>query len=212
MHASSLTDRRSQHQALALSPVDGPHAPGNHQAPQISCWTSNVSSEQGDGLVAPRVHQRSIQKRRHQEGRPVSRPSGTSECLFCKIITGDVPARRIDEDDHSFAFLDIAPFHRGHTLVVPKRHVDSFLADPPALAEITPAIDRVSRLLTQRLDADGINLFASAGAVAGQEVFHLHVHLVPRYADTAGLRNLFGPKPLAPEEELEAVWQQLNHR
>ena len=57
--AGSLTDRRS----VALSPVDGPHVPGNHQTPQISSWTSTVSSEQGDGLVAPRVHQRSIQKR-----------------------------------------------------------------------------------------------------------------------------------------------------
>jgi histidine triad (HIT) family protein len=77
------------------------------------------------------------------------------------------------------------------------------------LSEITPAIDRVSRLLVDRLDADGMNLFSSAGAVAGQEVFHLHVHLVPRYAETGGLRNLFGPKPAATDEDLEAVWKQL---
>ncbi len=61
--AGSLTDRRSQHEALALSPVDGPHAPGNHQASHISQWTSTASSEQGDDLVAPRVHQRSIRER-----------------------------------------------------------------------------------------------------------------------------------------------------
>lgn len=140
-----------------------------------------------------------------------STSSGTAapDCLFCKIIAGDIPAKKIDEDDQSFAFLDIAPFHRGHTLVVPKRHVDSFVVDPPALAEIMPAIDRVSRLLIGKLGADGMNLFSSAGAVAGQEVFHLHVHLVPRYADTAGLRNLFGPKPAATDEDLEAVWRQL---
>jgi histidine triad (HIT) family protein len=132
-----------------------------------------------------------------------------ADCVFCKIIAGDIPSRKIDEDEHSYSFLDIAPFHPGHTLVVPKRHVDSFLADPPALSEITPAIDRVSRLLVDRLDADGMNLFSSAGAVAGQEVFHLHVHLVPRYAETGGLRNLFGPKPAATDEDLEAVWKQL---
>lgn len=131
------------------------------------------------------------------------------DCLFCKIIAGDIPSRRIDEDDVSFSFLDIAPFHRGHTLVIPKRHVVSFTDDPPALAEITPAIDRVSRLLTRTLSADGMNLFSSAGAVAGQEVFHLHVHLVPRYAETGGLRNLFGPKPGAEEAELDDVWRQI---
>ncbi len=61
--AGSLTDRRSQHLALALSPVDGPHVPGDHQTSQISCWTSNASSELGDDLVAPRVHQHFIGKR-----------------------------------------------------------------------------------------------------------------------------------------------------
>ena len=135
--------------------------------------------------------------------------TGETDCIFCKIIAGDIPSRRVDEDDHSVSFLDVAPFHRGHTLVVPRRHVDSFVADPPTLAEITPAIDRVSRLLISKLGADGMNMFSSAGAVAGQEVFHLHVHLLPRYADTAGLRNLFGPKPAATEEDLEAVWQQV---
>src|SRR5215211_1438255 len=70
--AGSLTDRRSQHQALALSPVDGRHAPGNRQALQISCWTSNTSSEQGSDPAAPRVHQQSIQNYRPQEGSPVS--------------------------------------------------------------------------------------------------------------------------------------------
>ncbi|SDT31392.1 HIT family protein [Microlunatus soli] len=133
----------------------------------------------------------------------------TPDCLFCKIITGDIPSRKVDEDDTSYSFLDIAPFHRGHTLVVPKRHVESFLSDPPAWAEITGAVDRVSRLLQTKLGADGMNLFSSAGAVAGQEVFHLHVHLVPRYAETGGLRNLFGPKPGAEDAELDDVWQQI---
>lgn len=139
-------------------------------------------------------------------------PGTDPNCLFCKIITGDIPSRKIDEDDQSISFLDVAPFHRGHTLVVPKHHVESFVSDPPALADITPAIDRVSRLLIDKLGVDGINLFTSAGAVAGQEVFHLHVHLVPRYADAAGLANLFGPKPAATEEDLESVWKQLTSR
>lgn len=132
-----------------------------------------------------------------------------ADCLFCKIVAGDIPSRKVDEDEVSFSFLDIAPFHRGHTLVIPKRHIESFTDDPPALAEITPAVDRVARLLQSRLRTDGMNLFTSAGAVAGQEVFHLHMHLVPRYSETAGLRNLFGPKPGAEDAELEDVWHQI---
>ena len=128
-----------------------------------------------------------------------------ADCLFCKIVAGDIPSRTVDEDDTSYSFLDIAPFHRGHTLVIPKRHVDDLVTDPAALAEITPAIDRVSRRLITTLGADGLNLFSSSGAVAGQEVFHLHVHLVPRYAETAGLRNLFGTKSVADDTDLDDV-------
>ena len=70
------------------------------------------------------------------------------DCVFCKIIAGNIPSRKIDEDEVSYAFLDVAPFHRGHTLVVPKRHVPSFLDRPSALGDLTPAIDRVSSRLT----------------------------------------------------------------
>lgn len=127
------------------------------------------------------------------------------DCLFCKIISGTVPSMQIDADDQSVAFLDIAPFHRGHTLVVPRRHVTSLLTDPPALAELIPAIDRVSRRLVERLAADGLNLFSSVGATAGQEVFHLHVHLIPRYESAPGINNLMGHKAPAEQQELEAV-------
>lgn len=113
------------------------------------------------------------------------------DCLFCKIVTGEVPSKQVYADEHAVAFLDIAPFHLGHTLVVPRRHVDDVLADPPALTEIAPAIEVTSRLLVERLGAGGLNVFTSAGRVAGQEVAHLHVHLVPRYESAPGLRGLF---------------------
>ncbi|MFT4217345.1 MAG: HIT family protein [Micropruina sp.] len=111
-------------------------------------------------------------------------------CLFCSIVAGDIPARRVYEDDHAIAFLDINPWKRGHTLVIPRRHVDDLLDADEALTEIAPAIGTVARLLTERLDSDGLNLLSNTGAVAGQEVFHLHVHLVPRYAENPGLRRL----------------------
>jgi histidine triad (HIT) family protein len=113
------------------------------------------------------------------------------DCLFCKIVAGDIPSRKVYADESAYAFLDISPWHRGHTLVVPRRHVVDLVTGAPMLAEIAPAVDAVARLLVERLGADGLNLFSSAGEVAGQEVFHLHVHLVPRYADAAGMRALF---------------------
>ena len=114
-------------------------------------------------------------------------------CVFCKIVTGEIPSRRVYADEHAYAFLDISPWHRGHTLVIPRRHVVDLVTGEPVLAEIAPAVDAVARLLVSRLDADGINLLSSSGAVAGQEVFHLHVHLIPRYAASGGVRNLVNP-------------------
>lgn len=130
------------------------------------------------------------------------------DCIFCRIIAGGVRSRRVYEDDHAYAFLDLGAWHRGHTLVVPKRHVRNLLDGPPAMAEIGNAVDAVSRLLVERLHADGLNLVSSSGAVAGQEVFHLHLHLVPRYAAEPGLPKLFSAGPVS-DDELDAVHDQI---
>lgn len=128
-------------------------------------------------------------------------------CLFCGIVAGEIPSRQIYADTKAVAFLDIAPWHVGHTLVIPRRHVEDLLADPDALAEIAPAISATSRLLVDRLAADGLNLVSSSGAAAGQEVAHLHVHLVPRFAHRAGLRELLVPEPGI---DLDRVYRQLS--
>jgi histidine triad (HIT) family protein len=129
-------------------------------------------------------------------------------CLFCRIVAGTVPSWQVYADEHAVAFLDVAPWHRGHTLVVPRRHVPDLLTGAPALAEIAPAVDAVARLLKDRLAADGLNLLSSAGSVAGQEIHHLHVHVIPRYADEPGLSRLIHPRSVA-EGELAAVYGQL---
>jgi len=131
-----------------------------------------------------------------------------ADCIFCKIISGELPSRRIYEDERAVAFLDIGAWHRGHALVVPKRHVPDMLTGPGTLPEIAPAIDAVARLLTQRLAADGINVLSSSGEAAGQEVFHLHVHVVPRYADEPGLGMLVN-SGVAPDGELDSVYSQI---
>lgn len=112
------------------------------------------------------------------------------DCLFCRIIAGEIGSRRVWSDDAAIAFLDIAGWQRGHTLVVPRRHVANLTDDPTALAEIAPAITAVASLLQDRLGADAVNLLVNSGPVAGQEVFHLHAHVVPRYATSPGLDNM----------------------
>ena len=130
------------------------------------------------------------------------------DCIFCKIVAGDIPSRRVYEDDTAIAFLDLGPWSRGHTLVVPRRHVDDLLTDPPQLSVIGPAVDATARLLVEKLNADGLNLMSSARAVAGQEVFHLHLHLIPRYAAKPGLKNLIGRDPDAAAD-LDAVLAEI---
>ncbi|MBK8459357.1 MAG: HIT domain-containing protein [Micropruina sp.] len=113
-------------------------------------------------------------------------------CVFCAIVAGDVPSRQVYADAHAIAFLDLSPWQTGHTLVVPRRHVDDLLDVDEALTEIAPAVSATARLLVDKLPADGLNLLSSARPSAGQEVFHLHVHLIPRYAGSSGLRAMMG--------------------
>ena len=106
-----------------------------------------------------------------------------SDCIFCDIVAGDAPAHRVDEDEHTVSFLDIAPFAWGHTLVIPKRHAtDLFATDQDSAAAVMRSVHRVAHRLRERLDCEGMNLLQSNGAVAFQTVFHLHVHLIPRWA------------------------------
>ncbi|HEU5484593.1 MAG TPA: HIT domain-containing protein [Microlunatus sp.] len=130
------------------------------------------------------------------------------DCIFCKIIAGDIGARQVYADDVAIAFLDVSPWQRGHTLVVPREHVTDLLTDPPQLAVIGPAIEATARLLVEKLGADGLNLLSSARPAAGQEVFHLHVHLVPRYADRPGLANLVGPER-GDDSDLDALHAEI---
>ncbi len=101
-----------------------------------------------------------------------------TDCIFCKIIAGDIPSRAVYSDDHAYAFLDLGPWHRGHSLVVPRRHVPNLITGDSAFTQIAPAVETVARLLVERLGADGVNVLSSSGEVAGQEVFHLHLHLL----------------------------------
>ena len=104
------------------------------------------------------------------------------DCIFCKIVAGELPAKIVDEDERTIAFMDIAPATRGHALVIPREH-SADLLDVPAedLAATLTAAQRLAGRLGERLGADGVNLLNSCGAAAWQSVFHFHVHVIPRY-------------------------------
>jgi histidine triad (HIT) family protein len=106
------------------------------------------------------------------------------DCLFCKIIAGELPSQQVDSDERTVAFMDISPATRGHALVVPRNHATDLLeADPEDVAAVAVAAQRLAGRAVQRLGADGVNLINSCGAAAWQTVFHLHMHVIPRYAD-----------------------------
>ncbi len=126
-----------------------------------------------------------------------------SDCIFCKIVAGEIPSRQLYADEHAIAFLDIAPWQDGHALVIPRRHVVDALADAQVLAETSAGVAAVGNLLKEKLGASACNVLSSAGADAGQEVFHAHVHVIPRYADAPGLSQLRG-KPTSDPAEVYA--------
>lgn len=130
------------------------------------------------------------------------------DCIFCKILAGELPATIVDEDERTIAFMDINPATRGHVLVIPRAHSPDLLSvGPEDLAAVTLASQRLARRMRERLDADGVNLVNSCGSVAWQTVFHFHVHVIPRYAEDP-LRLPWVPAPGDPQE-IAAAAQEL---
>ncbi len=131
------------------------------------------------------------------------------DCLFCKIVAGDLPATVVDSDERTVAFMDINPATRGHALVVPRDHAPDLLSIPQEdLDACMRAAQRLAQKAKDRLGADGINLLNSCGAAAWQTVFHFHVHVVPRYDDDP-LELPWTPKP-GDEAEIEAAAAELS--
>ena len=107
-----------------------------------------------------------------------------SDCLFCGIVAGDVPAQVVDSDEHTVAFMDINPATAGHALVVPRTHVaDLFEISDEDLEHTIVAARRLARRMKATLSPDGFNVLNSCGSVAWQTVFHFHLHIVPRYEE-----------------------------
>jgi histidine triad (HIT) family protein len=129
--------------------------------------------------------------------------------IFAKILRGEAPAVRVFEDDHVLAFMDVFPQARGHTLVIPKHNQARNLldADPQVLAPLILGVQRVARAVRAALNPDGVAIMQFNGAPAGQSVFHLHFHIIPRW-DGQALRG-HASGAMADAAELKALAEQI---
>ncbi|MCR4716204.1 MAG: HIT family protein [Lachnospiraceae bacterium] len=106
------------------------------------------------------------------------------DCIFCKIANGDIPSNSIYEDDDFKVFLDLSPANKGHALIVPKVHYDNaYEMDDEFAAKVFPLATKVARAVKKALNADGVNILQNNEEVAGQTVFHFHMHVIPRFKD-----------------------------
>ncbi len=131
-----------------------------------------------------------------------------SDCVFCMVLSGDIPAEAVHEDAHTLAVMDINPFSRGHAVVFPRRHVRGlYEVGDEELARTCSVARRLAIMARDRLGADGVNLLNNTERAAWQSIFHFHLHVIPRY-DGDPLQLPIQPRR-AQSEELAAVAQRL---
>ena len=112
-----------------------------------------------------------------------------SDCIFCKIVAGEIPASKVYEDDHFLAFLDISQVTPGHTLVIPKKHARNLLEmTPDETAALFNIVSRVTKKVESATQPQGMNIISNMEEIAGQSVFHTHVHILPRYTQEDDLK------------------------
>ena len=129
-----------------------------------------------------------------------------NDCIFCAIAAGEIPSFKVYEDDRVLAYLDINPFSKGHTLVIPKEHAKGLLdADDQVLADLIVKVKRIAAHVAAKLGCDGFNILQNNGAAAGQTVRHVHFHIIPRWnGDPLTFENKKGDM-----EALKALAEQI---
>ncbi len=134
------------------------------------------------------------------------------DCIFCKIIRGELPSSVVYEDDLVFAFMDIRPINQGHILVVPRQHAESIAdVEDETVAHMLVIANRINRALRKSdIKTEGINYLLADGKAAGQEVFHAHLHIIPRYqGDGFGLRFPKSYPQSTSRESLQRVSEEI---
>lgn len=135
------------------------------------------------------------------------------DCIFCGIVAGEISSMKIAESDGAIAFMDINPLTPGHALAVPRSHAtDLFDVSPDDLAAAIDLAQEIAKRAKGRLGAEGVNLLNCSGAVAGQTVFHFHIHVIPRFSDQPGKDRIGLPwKSVAiDEDEMSEIAQVLS--
>jgi len=121
------------------------------------------------------------------------------QCLFCGIVAGKIPAKKVYEDDHAFGFLDINPRNPGHTLVIPKKHAETLLdMSEKDAGRLFESVHKVAAMVRTGTNSQGISIGQSNGQAAGQVVRHVHVHVIPRFANEGpvGLEGILPSKKI----------------
>lgn len=129
-------------------------------------------------------------------------------CIFCKIANGDIPSRTLYEDENFRVILDLAPATKGHALILPKSHFKNLyeISDEVA-AKVLPLAKKMANTMTEKLGCDGFNIIQNNNEIAGQTVFHFHMHLIPRYENDG--QNMVMKANEASADELDAVKEQI---
>ncbi len=130
-----------------------------------------------------------------------------TDCIFCKIIKGEIPCSKIYENDKIMAFLDIMPVNKGHTLVVPKEHYETILDLPDDLLnELIVSTKKISKAVMKGVNADGFNIGVNTKEAAGQIIMHAHLHIIPRFSND-GLKSW--PQSKYAEGEMDKVRESI---
>lgn len=129
-------------------------------------------------------------------------------CIFCKIAGGEIPSRTLYEDEDFRVILDLNPATKGHALILPKEHYKNlYEIDESIAAKALPLAKRMASVMTEKLKCDGFNVVQNNNEIAGQTVFHFHIHLIPRYNDDK--QTLVMPPCGMSEEQLDAVKDEI---
>jgi histidine triad (HIT) family protein len=122
------------------------------------------------------------------------------DCIFCKVIAGEIPGEVVDSDDRTVTVMDINPATRGHVVVIPREHSENLLTvSEDDLAATMGAVRRITERMQETLEPDGFNVLNNMGRAAWQSIFHFHVHVIPRYREDP-LRLPWVPGPADPAE------------
>lgn len=128
-------------------------------------------------------------------------------CLFCKIVAGEIPSYKIYEDENFLAFLDINPVAQGHTLVIPKKHSPNLLEmEDFLIKDLFVLVKKLAKHIKEKTKADGINILVNTEKEAGQIIFHTHIHIIPRFAGD-GFQHWQGEN--YQEDEIEKIQSSL---